>query len=160
MNVSDSVFMTRALELAEAAALRGEVPVGAVVVKDGKIIAEASNRVEELKNPFAHAEMLAMNSALEKLGGWRLPDCTLYVTLEPCAMCAGAIVHARIKRVVAAAYDPKAGACGSVTDITGEKRLNHQPEVEFGLMREESSDMLKRFFKKRREEKKYKKQED
>ena len=146
--------MNEALKLAEEAAAAGEVPIGAVVVKDGEIIGRGRNRTEELKNPFAHAEMNAMNEALEKCGGWRLTGCDLYVTLEPCSMCAGAIVHARLRRVFIGTDDPKAGACGSVLDITGEQRLNHQPQVIRGLQRESCAGILKDFFKELRRNKK------
>ncbi len=143
-------YMREALRLAEEAAEQGEVPVGAVVVKDGAIIGKGRNRTEERKDPLAHAEMLAMQEALTAVGGWRLVDCDLYVTLEPCAMCAGAIVHCRLRRLVIGTEDPKTGACGSVLDVTGETRLNHQPEVFRGVLREECSRILKNFFRERR----------
>lgn len=140
-------FMAEALDLAREAAEAGEVPVGAVIVRDGKIIGRAGNRTEAQKDPTAHAEMLAIRQALEAVGGWRLTGCDMYVTLEPCAMCAGAIVHARIRNLYIGTEDPKTGACGSVLDITGDTRLNHQPHVERGILREECSDLLKCFFR-------------
>ena len=112
-------FMAEALDLAREAAEAGEVPVGAVIVRDGKMIGRAGNRTEAQKDPTAHAEMLAIRQALEAVGGWRLTGCDMYVTLEPCAMCAGAIVHARIRNLYIGTEDPKTGACGSVLDITG-----------------------------------------
>lgn len=146
----DEIYMREALRLAEEAASRGEVPVGAVVVKDGEIIGRGRNRTEERKDPLEHAEILAMKDALPAVGGWRLVGCDLYVTLEPCAMCAGAAVHSRVRRLVIGTEDPKAGACGSVLDVTGEPRLNHHPEVVRGVLREECSNILKDFFRKRR----------
>ena len=146
----DEMYMREALRLAEEAALQGEVPVGAVIVKDGEIIGRGRNRTEERKNPLEHAEMLAMKDALPSVGGWRLVGCDLYVTLEPCAMCAGAAVHSRIRRLIIGADDPKTGACGSVMDVTGESRLNHHPEVVRGVLGEDCSQILKDFFRKRR----------
>jgi tRNA(adenine34) deaminase len=143
-------FMRLALEEAERAAERGEVPIGAVVVRQGETIAAAGNEREGTSDPTAHAEMLAMREAARSLGGWRIPDSVLYVTLEPCAMCAGAIVLARIPRVVYGAADPKAGAAGSVLDVLGERRLNHRPRVEAGLLAEESAALLESFFSARR----------
>ncbi len=140
-------FMAEALSLARQAAEAGEVPVGAVIVRGGAVIARAANRTEEKKDPTAHAEMLAIGEALKAVGGWRLTGCDMYVTLEPCAMCAGAIVHARIQNLYIGTEDPKTGACGSVLDITGDTRLNHQPHVEKGILREECSDLLKCFFR-------------
>ena len=140
-------FMAEALDLAREAAEAGEVPVGAVIVRDGKMIGRAGNRTEAQKDPTAHAEMLAIRQALEAVGGCRLTGCDMYVTLEPCAMCAGAIVHARIRNLYIGTEDPKTGACGSVLDITGDTRLNHQPHVERGILREECSDLLKCFFR-------------
>ena len=138
-------FMGRALELAALAAQEGEVPVGAVVVRDGKILAEGYNRREQDKNATAHAELLAIDAACKALGGWRLFDCDLYVTLEPCPMCAGAIVNSRIRRVVYAAKDPKAGCCGSVVDLFC-LPFNHRPEVVGGLRAEEAAGLLRSFF--------------
>ena len=140
-------FMREALLLAEEAADNGEVPVGAVIVKDGVIIGRGRNRTEETKNPLAHAEMEAMTDAISKHTGFRLTDCDMYVTLEPCAMCAGAIVHSRIARVFVGTPDPKSGACGSVMDIPGNARLNHHPEVFTGVLQDRCSGILKNFFK-------------
>lgn len=147
-------FMREALKLAHAAADAGEVPVGAVIVKDGAVIGSGRNRTEETKNPFAHAEMNAMQEALTAVGGWRLADCDMYVTLEPCSMCAGAIVHARLKNVYIGTLDPKTGACGSVMNILADKHLNHQPYVETGILQEECSEILKNFFRQLRRNKK------
>jgi len=143
-------YMRQALDLAVEASEVREVPVGAVIVKDGEIIGRGRNRTFETKNPLAHAEMIAMTEALENIGGWRLVDCDMYVTLEPCSMCAGAIVHSRLRKVYIGTPDSKAGACGSVLDITGEKRLNHQPEIEIGILQPECERILKEFFKKLR----------
>ena len=145
--------MAKALELAEEAASKGEVPVGCVIVKDGEIIAEAANSTVGDRNPLAHAEMKALNGAIAKIG-WRLTDCDMYVTLEPCSMCAGAIVHCRLRRLVIAARDPKAGACGSVLNITENEALNHRLTAEFGVLEAESSSLLKEFFKQVRDSKK------
>lgn len=142
---NDRIFMRRALELAAYAAKLGEVPVGAVIARNGEIIAEGYNRRELDHSAAAHAELLAINSACERLGGWRLTGCTLYVTLEPCPMCAGAIVNSRISRVVAAAKDPKAGAFGSVLNLNFYP-LNHRPKIEFGLCEAEASAQLRLFF--------------
>lgn len=147
-------FMREALKLAAAGAGAGEVPVGVVIVKDGVIIGRGRNRTEELKDPLAHAEMNAMKEALAAVGGWRLTGCDMYVTLEPCSMCAGAIVHARLKKVYIGTTDPKTGACGSVMNIPADKHLNHQPEVETGILQEECSDILKNFFRQLRRNKK------
>jgi len=143
---ADSDFMLAALEQARLAASAAEVPVGAVVVKDGKIIGRGSNAPIGSKDPSAHAEILALRAAAEKLGNYRLPGCELFVTLEPCAMCAGAIQHARIARLVYGAADPKTGACGSVVDLFAEKRLTHHASVTSGLMQEECSALLREFF--------------
>jgi tRNA(adenine34) deaminase len=143
-------LMRLALDEARRAAERGEVPIGAVVARDGEVISAAGNEREGRSDPTAHAEMLAMREAALALGGWRIPDSVLFVTLEPCAMCAGAIVLARIPRVVYAAADPKAGAAGSVLDILAERRLNHRPRVEAGLFAEESAALLESFFAARR----------
>lgn len=143
--MDDEKFMRRALELARLAASLGEVPVGAVIVKNGKIIAEGYNRREADKNATAHAELIAIDKACRALGGWRLFDCELYVTLEPCPMCAGAIVNSRIKRVVCAAKDPRAGAFGSLLNLNFYP-LNHKPEIEFGLFGDESAELLRSFF--------------
>jgi tRNA(adenine34) deaminase len=138
--------MRLALREAERAAAHDDVPIGAVVVKDGEVVGAAGNEREVRADPTAHAEVLALREAAAQLGGWRLPDSVLYVTLEPCTMCAGAIVLARVPRVVYGAADPKAGAAGSVLDILGEPRLNHRPRVDGGLLAEESAALLSSFF--------------
>ncbi len=142
--------MRAALAEAERAATHGDVPIGAVVARDGAVLAAAGNERELRRDPTAHAEILALRAAAEALGGWRLPDTTLYVTLEPCAMCAGAVVLARVPRVVYATMDPKAGAAGSVLDVLAEPRLNHRPRVESGLLAAEAADLLRAFFAARR----------
>ena len=147
---NDSFWMEQALELARQAGEKGEVPVGAVLVKDGVLLAEASNLREHSGSPIAHAEILAIQAASEKVGNWRFTDTTLYVTLEPCAMCAGAIVLARIPKVVYAAADPKSGAAGTLYNILQDARLNHQVELVSGVLAEESSALLKAFFRQRR----------
>ena len=143
-------LMSEAVAEAEKARNRGEVPVGAVIVKDGVIIGRGHNQTETLKDPTVHAEILAMREAAGKLGGWRLLGCDLYVTCEPCAMCAGAMVLARIRKVFIGAMDPKSGACGSVFNVIQEQRLNHFIEIETGIMRSECEGMMKDFFRKRR----------
>ena len=142
--------MARALELARAGALRGEVPVGAVIVREGEVIAEAHNRTVEDSDPTAHAEALAIRRAARSLGDWRLEDCTLYTTLEPCALCAGAVVLARIPRLVFGAADPKAGMAGSLENLVQDPRLNHRVELLGGVLAEESGDLLRDFFRARR----------
>ncbi|SEG02859.1 tRNA(adenine34) deaminase [Caloramator fervidus] len=142
--------MRIALKEAEKSLLVDEVPVGAIIVKDGKIIARAHNLRETLKDATAHAEILAINEACRVLGGWRLIDCIMYVTLEPCPMCAGAIVNSRIKTLVFGASDPKSGACGSIYNIVNDERLNHRVEVIGGVLRQECGDILKNFFKNKR----------
>jgi tRNA(adenine34) deaminase len=142
--------MGQAVELAQRAGEKGEVPVGAILVKDNVLIAEAHNRREQSGSPVAHAEMLAIQAASEKIGNWRFIDTTLYVTLEPCPMCAGAIVLARIPKVVYAAPDPKSGAAGTLYNILQDERLNHRVELVSGVLAEESSALLKSFFEKRR----------
>ncbi len=142
--------MRAALELAATAAAAGDVPIGSLVVREGEVLGAACNERERHADPTAHAEVLAIRAAAAVLGGWRLPGTTLYVTLEPCAMCAGAIVLARIPRVVFAAPDPKAGAAGSVLDVLGDRRLNHRPQVEGGLLAEAASAQLQEFFRARR----------
>ena len=144
-------FMEEALAEAEISASLGEVPIGAVIVHDGQIIGRGHNLTESSKDPTAHAEMAAIREAAANLGGWRLLDCDMYVTCEPCSMCAGAIVWARIPRVFIGTMDPKAGAAGSVFDILHEPKLNHQPEVEIGIMQEECSRILKDFFRELRQ---------
>jgi tRNA(adenine34) deaminase len=146
----DEHFMRLALREAERAAEHDDVPIGAVVVRDGEVIAAAGNERELRADPTAHAEVLALREAARALGGWRVPDSVLYVTLEPCAMCAGAIVLARVPRVVVGAPDPKAGAAGSVMDVLGEKRLNHRPRVDAGLLAADSAALLTKFFAERR----------
>ena len=140
------VYMQKALELAREAALEGEVPVGCVIVRNGEIVATGRNRRETAKTALGHAEIEAIGAACEKLGGWRLWECTLYVTLEPCPMCAGAIINARIPRVVYGAKDAKAGSCGSVCSLF-DMAYNHHPTVEQGLMEEECAGELKEFFR-------------
>ncbi|MBI4727397.1 nucleoside deaminase [candidate division TA06 bacterium] len=142
--------MQRALKLAQKAALNNEVPVGAVVVYSGRIVGRGWNQVETKQDASRHAEIIALAQAAKKLGRWRLTGCTLYVTLEPCTMCAGAMALARIDRLVFAAVDPKAGACGSAFNIAGDRRLNHRIEIKSGVLREESSKLLKDFFKEKR----------
>lgn len=142
--------MSRALELAREAGAAGEVPVGAVVVRAGRVIGEGSNRTITDSDPSAHAEIVAIRQAASELGDWRLVDCTVYVTLEPCAMCAGAIVLARVPRVVFGAPDPKAGMGGSLDNLLQDERLNHRCEVVRGVRREEASKLLKTFFRARR----------
>ncbi|MFN3791460.1 tRNA adenosine(34) deaminase TadA [Massilia sp.] len=143
-------YMGLALEQARLAWAEGEVPVGAVVVKDGEVIATGYNQPIGRHDPTAHAEIVALRAAAEKLGNYRLPGCELYVTLEPCIMCSGAMMHARLARVVYAALDPKTGACGSVVNLFEEERLNHHAEVLGGVMAEEASSLLKAFFAERR----------
>ena len=147
---SDAEFMSASLALAREAAAVGEVPVGAVVVKDGQIIGVGSNAPIGRHDPSAHAEIQALRAAAAALGNYRLNDCTLFVTLEPCAMCAGAIMHARISRLVFGANDRKTGACGSVVNLFAEERLNHHTMVEAGLMAEQCGDLLTNFFRSRR----------
>jgi tRNA(adenine34) deaminase len=148
--MTDDELMRVALDAARVAAGHGDAPIGAVLARDGEALAVAGNERELRGDPTAHAEVLALRAGAEALGGWRLPGCTLLVTLEPCAMCAGAIVLARVPRVVYGAPDPKAGAAGSVLDVLGEPRLNHRPEVEAGLFAEESAELLREFFAQRR----------
>ena len=145
----DELYMREALKLAAEAAERDEVPVGAIAVRDGKIIARASNTREESKCATHHAEILAIEEACRTLGGWRLPGVTLYVTMEPCAMCAGAIINARIPRVVYGAPDMRFGAFGSLIDLS-EVPLNHKPEIKGGVLGEECREMLTYYFKKKR----------
>jgi tRNA(adenine34) deaminase len=148
--MSDSKYMARALELAREAERAGEVPVGAVIVRDDAIVGEGWNRPISTNDPTAHAEIVAMRAAAQKLSTYRLLDTTLYVTLEPCAMCAGAMVHARVKRLVYAATDPRAGAAGTIFNIVQHPSLNHRVECEAGLMGEECATMLRAFFQGRR----------
>lgn len=149
-NEFDAYCMNRCIELAEQAAALDEVPVGAVIVKNEEIIAEAYNLKESSRRALAHAELLAIDAASAELNAWRLLDCTLYVSLEPCAMCAGALINARIKRIVFATSDPKAGCVGSLMNLCADARFNHRPHVENGLFAEESSQLLKTFFRRKR----------
>lgn len=142
----DEMFMRRALEFAREAAAEGEVPVGAVVVKDGEVVSCGRNRRETGKNALRHAELEAIDGACRALGGWRLWECELFVTLEPCPMCAGAVINARIPRVVFGAADPKAGSCGSVVNLFA-LPYNHRPEVIGGVLREECAGLLTNFFR-------------
>lgn len=148
--MTDCEAMQLALAEARLAAEAGEVPIGAVLVREGAILARGQNRVLRDLDPTAHAEIVALRSAAAVLGNYRLAGCTLYVTLEPCAMCAGAIVHARLDRLVFAAPDPKAGACGSVLSVLNHPRLNHRVEMEQGILAEESAALLRNFFRERR----------
>jgi tRNA(adenine34) deaminase len=150
LEIIDQEFMRLALQLAEQAALAGEVPVGAIVVKDGMIIGSGSNAPIINHDPTAHAEIQAMRSAALHLGNYRLVDCTIYVTLEPCAMCSGAIQHARIARLVYGASDPKTGACGSVVNLMSEPKLNHHTKVKGGVLAESCAQVLSKFFAARR----------
>ncbi len=147
---ADESWMREAIGCARRAARHGDVPIGAVLVRDGEAIGAAGNERELRGDPTAHAEILALREAAERLGGWRVEDTTIYVTLEPCAMCAGAIVLARIARVVFGAQDPKAGAGGSVLDVLGEPALNHHPAVEAGVLGSECAELLSSFFSARR----------
>jgi tRNA(adenine34) deaminase len=146
----DDYFMRMALREAERALEHDDVPIGAVLVRDGELVATAHNERELRQDPTAHAEIIALREAARAVGSWRLLDTVLYVTLEPCAMCAGAIVLARLPRVVYGASDPKAGACGSVLDVLGEPRLNHRPDVAGGLLASEGGELLSEFFASRR----------
>lgn len=145
----DEYFMSVAIQLAREAAEEGEVPVGAVIVKNGEIIGKGRNRREIAKNALAHAELEAINEACRKLGGWQLVNCTMYVTLEPCPMCAGAIINSRIDRLVQGAYNPKAGSCGSIVNLFT-LPYNHHPQVDSGVLEDECASVLKHFFKKLR----------
>ena len=142
--------MRQALKQAGLAATHGDVPVGAVLVKDGKVIARGRNRREERRDPTAHAEVEALRKAAKKLGGWYLHGCTLYVTLEPCPMCAGALMQARIDAVVFGAWDPKAGCCGTLMNLPEDQRFPHRVAVTGGVMEAECASVLKEFFRKRR----------
>ena len=148
--MTDLDLMTAALAEAHAAEAAGEVPVGAIIVRAGEIIGRGQNRVLRDSDPTAHAEIVAMREAGRSLANYRLTDCTLYATLEPCAMCAGAILHARIARLVYAAADPKAGACGSILSVMNHPQLNHRVEVDAGLLADECSAILTAFFRARR----------
>jgi tRNA(adenine34) deaminase len=148
--MTDTKFMQAALDLARQAALNGEVPVGAIIVKDGEIIGRGMNSPISQHDPSAHAEILALRDAAKNIGNYRLVDCELYVTLEPCAMCAGAIQHARISRLIYGASDYKTGACGSVINLMAETKLNHHTEVSKDILAEECGALLSNFFKQRR----------
>lgn len=156
--MTDEEYMREALSLAEKAFELGEVPVGAVAVWEGKIVGRGMNLRETDKNALRHAEIMAIDEACKNLGGWRLWKCDLYVTLEPCPMCAGAIINSRVKRVIYGASDPKAGSCGSLTNLF-EMPYNHKPEVVSGVLEEECSEILSRFFARLREKRKQNKEE-
>ncbi len=146
-------YMRIAIEEAKIAASLGESPIGAVIVQDGKVVGRGHNTTETAKDPTCHAEMNAIRDAARNLGGWRLPHCSMYVTLEPCPMCAGAIVLARIEQLYIGTADPKSGACGSLRNIVSDERLNHRVEVHTGVLQEECSGLLKDFFKQLRKKK-------
>jgi tRNA(adenine34) deaminase len=148
--IDDQQAMEAALAEARQAAEAGEVPIGALIVLDGAIIARGQNRVLRDNDPTAHAEIVALRAAAQALGNYRLNGCTLYVTLEPCAMCAGAMIHARLDKLVFAADDPKAGACGSVVSVLNHPKLNHRMWAERGILAEESAELLRSFFRDRR----------
>jgi tRNA(adenine34) deaminase len=150
VNADDARWMAVALEEARAAGAAGDVPVGAAVVGGGRLLARTHNRTGETSDPTAHAEVLALREAASEIGDWRLTGCTLYVTLEPCAMCAGALVLSRIRRLVFAAHDPKAGMCGSLGNIIQDERLNHRVEIDSGLMEFEAAELLRTFFRDKR----------
>lgn len=150
MNERDAIFMRQAIDQARNAWALGEVPVGALVVKDGEVVATGFNQPIGTHDPTAHAEIMALRAAATMLGNYRLPGCELYVTLEPCVMCSGAMMHARLARVVYGASDPKTGACGSVVHLFGEQKLNHHTEVVGGVLAEECGLLLKEFFAERR----------
>jgi tRNA(adenine34) deaminase len=146
----DEYFMRLALREAQRALEHEDVPIGAVVVRDGEVIGSAHNERELRQDPTAHAEITALRQASTAVGSWRVLDAIMYVTLEPCAMCAGAIVLSRLPRVVFGAWDPKAGAAGSVLDVLGERALNHRPQVDGGLLADDCADLLREFFSSRR----------
>ncbi len=154
IKIADEFFMRKAIALAKECAEHDEVPVGAIVVKDGVIISEGQNRKERELNAVRHAEIEAIENASRTLDNWWLEDCVLYVTLEPCAMCTGAAVNSRLKRIVFGAYDDKTGACGSRVNLTESGLFNHDIEVTGGVLKEECSGLLSAFFKKKREQKK------
>ncbi|MBU3839649.1 MAG: tRNA adenosine(34) deaminase TadA [Candidatus Ruminococcus intestinipullorum] len=155
----DEKYMREALKQAKKAYLLEEVPIGCVIVYEGKIIGRGYNRRTVDKNPLAHAEIQAIRKASRKIGDWRLEECTMYVTLEPCQMCSGAIVQARIPRVVVGCMNPKAGCAGSIINLLNMKEFNHQVDVTTGILEEECSMMMKKFFKELREKKKQKKRD-
>lgn len=146
----DTLWMARALEMARCAALHGEVPVGAVLVRGGSLVAEGFNHTVDWSDPTAHAEVVVIREAARRQGDWRLPDCTLYVTLEPCALCAGAVVLARIPRVVFGAPDHRFGMAGTLGNVLQDPRMNHRAELTPGVLAEASADLLRRFFRARR----------
>ena len=148
--LTDQDFMREALIEAQKAFAKGEIPIGAVIVREGKILARDHNRREELHDPTAHAEILVLRQAGKILGGWRLPQTTLYVTIEPCPMCAGALVQARVERVVFGAWDSKAGAVESLYHLASDKRLNHRLEITGGVFAEEAKALMRQFFQMRR----------
>ena len=143
-------FMKLAMKEAQKAFDKDEVPVGCVIVKEGKVIARGHNARQKTQNALKHAEMIAIEKACKNVGSWRLEECDLYVTLEPCPMCAGACINARIKNIFFGAYDPKAGCCGTLYDLPSDKRFNHRPNVEGGILKEECAQMLSSFFKNKR----------
>lgn len=148
---ADAAWMARALEMARLAALRGEVPVGAVLVREGRLLAEAHNRTVTDSDPTAHAEVLALRAGARRIGDWRLVGCTLYATLEPCTLCAGAAVLGRIERLVFGARDPKAGMAGSLENLVQDERLNHRVELVSGVLAGPAGRLLKAFFRERRD---------
>ena len=148
--------MREAIKQAKKAAKIGEAPIGAVIVRNGEVIARGYNKRETKKNALLHAEIIAIDRACKKLGGWRLPGCEMYVTLEPCPMCSGAIINSRIEKVFFGAYDKKAGCCGSAADLFAEGMFNHRPEIVGGVMREECAELLTGFFRSLREKNKQK----
>lgn len=154
VQITDEMFMEEAIAEAEKAACKGEVPIGAVIVREGKVIARGHNMREQIQQTTAHAEMIAIKEACELVNSWRLEECTLYVTLEPCPMCAGAIVQSRMKRVVYGAADLKAGCCGTLMNLLDEPRFNHQVPFTSGVLGDRSSLMLKTFFKELRKKNK------
>lgn len=154
LEIMDEKYMHAALREAKNAKEIGEVPIGAVMVYNDKIISTGYNKRETSQSALSHAELIAIEKANKRLGSWRLDDCTLYVTLEPCPMCAGAIVQARIKRVVFGAYDPKAGCAGTLMNLLHESRFNHQVDLTSGILEKECGDLIKNFFKELREKKK------
>ncbi len=151
--MSPEDYMREALLEAEKALSLGEVPIGAVIEKNGRIIGRGHNKTETSKDPTAHAEIIAIREATKDLGGWRLLDCRMYVTAEPCPMCAGAIVLARIQKVYIGTLDPKTGACGSLMNIVQDERLNHYVQIETGIMQQECKEIMKSFFQKLRKKK-------
>ena len=148
--MNDNFFIKQALEEAKKASKKSEVPVGCVIVKDGKIISRAHNLTVKRNDPTAHAEILALKKAAQKTGNYRLTNCEMYVTIEPCPMCAGAAVWSRIKKIIFGVYDEKSGACGSIVNIANNKKLNHRIGIKGGVLSKECAGLMKKFFKKRR----------